>query len=165
MPTSPFDIFLSPQRPLTSHASMPPSGYPTQPARLCLLDSLPAAHATTSPRVRVVGRVVGLLPSQSLALLADGSSAVLVDLSLAVLHGEAPPPRLKDRLMVTGEMVALSDPLPVPDLAIPLASSSTPPSIDPFIVLKAERIQECEELDMEGWRKAVEVVQARLAGA
>ncbi|BGP61165.1 hypothetical protein NBRC10512v2_002483 [Rhodotorula toruloides] len=62
-------------------------------------------------------------------------------------------------------MVALSDPLPVPDLAIPLASSSTPPSIDPFIVLKAERIQECEELDMEGWRKAVEVVQARLAGA
>ncbi|BGO96967.1 hypothetical protein RTBOTA2_001269 [Rhodotorula toruloides] len=143
---------------------MPPTGYPTQPARLCQLDSLPPAHATSPPRVRVVGRIVGLLPAHSLALLADGSSAVLVDLSLAVLYGQTPPPRLKDRLMVTGEMVALSDPLPIPDLSIPLASTSNPPSVDPCVVLRAERIQECEELDMEGWRKAVEVVQARLAG-
>ncbi|BGP30914.1 hypothetical protein JCM10296v2_002675 [Rhodotorula toruloides] len=144
---------------------MPPAGYPAQPARLCLLDSLPTAHATAPPRVRVVGRVVGLLPSHSLALLANGSSAVLVDLSLAVLYGQTPTPRLKDRLMVTGEMVALPDPLPVPDLSIPLAFTSPPPSVDPCVVLKAERIQECEELDMEGWRKAVEVVQARMAGA
>ncbi|GAA5840802.1 hypothetical protein JCM9279_001225 [Rhodotorula babjevae] len=138
-----------------------PQGVPATPAQLCLISSLPAAHPTAPPRARLVGRVLAHDPTRALALLADGPHGVLVDLSL-VMHNNGPPaPRARDRLMLTGELVLHDVPLPLPsiDPSLPPTSTSAP-EVDPRVVLLAERMQYCEELDMEHWRAAVEAARA-----
>ncbi|GJN87611.1 hypothetical protein Rhopal_000566-T1 [Rhodotorula paludigena] len=104
----------------------------------------------------------------ALALLADGPYAVLVDLSL-VLHNNpllsgSAAPRVKDRLMVTGELVATETALSAPPISPALASWAAP-TYDEYAVLRAERAQECEELDMEKWREAVKAVHDMVGGA
>ncbi|GAA5944296.1 hypothetical protein JCM3775_003316 [Rhodotorula graminis] len=138
-----------------------PQGVPTAPAQLCLISSLPAAHPTAPPRARLVGRVIAYDPTRALALLADGPHGLLVDLSLVMHHNGPAAPRARDRLMVTGELVLHDNPIPLPsiDPSLPLTSTSAP-EVDPRVVLLAERMQHCEELDMEQWRAAVEAARA-----
>ncbi|GAA6000212.1 uncharacterized protein JCM10292_004036 [Rhodotorula paludigena] len=145
-----------------------PAGVPSVPAQLCLLDSLPPAYATLPPRLRVVGRVLAYDAGRALALLTDGSHAVLVDLSL-VLHNNpflsgGAAPRIKDRLMVTGELFKFETALSAPPISLALASRAAP-TYDEHVVLRAERAQECEELDMEKWREAVKAVHDMVGGA
>ncbi|TNY24587.1 hypothetical protein DMC30DRAFT_413194 [Rhodotorula diobovata] len=137
-----------------------PQGVPTSPAQLCLLSSLPPAHSTQPPRVRLVGRVIAYDPEHALALLADGPHGVVVDLSLVLFHQGPAAPRPKDRLMLTGELVLREAPLPLPEVDSSLPpTSTTSPEVDPRVVLVAERSQQCEELDMERWREAVRAVR------
>ncbi|GAA5975505.1 hypothetical protein JCM10908_005182 [Rhodotorula pacifica] len=143
-----------------------PSGIPSQPAQLCLLASLPPAHATEPPRVRFVGRVAGLDAESATAVLVDmdplggETAAVLIDLTLPVLRGGKPTPRLKDQIMVTGEVTRLAEPLPtIPTLAVVLPSPVKRP-LDLRTVVTIERFDLCEGLDMEQWRAAVRAVQA-----
>ncbi|BGP54566.1 hypothetical protein JCM8202_004940 [Rhodotorula sphaerocarpa] len=155
---------------------MPPSGVPSEPARLCTIASLLPAHRTQPPRVRFVGRVAALLPEAALAVLVDtdptgqrtGSDsvppveahAVVVDLTMPVLLAGAEPPSLKDRVMVMGEVTALSAPPPrLPDLQVLLPAPLQQP-LDPLTVVTVERFDPCEDLDMEQWRAAVQAVEA-----
>lgn len=50
-------------------------------------------------------------------------------------------------------------PLPSIDPSLP-PTSTTAPEVDPRVVMLAERMQHCEELDMEQWRAAVEAARA-----
>ncbi|POY76857.1 hypothetical protein BMF94_0109 [Rhodotorula taiwanensis] len=148
-------------------------GVPAEPARLCLLGSLPRAHASRPPRVRFVGRVAGLLPEAALAVLVDSeptrslaqtssssSSAVLIDLTLPVLQGGRAPPRLKDRIMITGEVTRLQVPIAaVPELQVTLPAPVTTP-LDLRTVITVEQFEACEDLDMEQWRAAIRAVDA-----
>ncbi|GAA5975525.1 hypothetical protein JCM10908_005188 [Rhodotorula pacifica] len=143
-----------------------PSGIPSQPAQLCLLASLPPAHATEPPRVRFVGRVAGLDAESATAVLIDmdplegETAAVLVDLTLPILRGGKPAPRLKDQIIVTGEVTRLAEPLStIPSLAVVLPSPVKRP-LDRQSIVTVERFDLCEELDMEQWRAAVRAVQA-----
>ncbi|BGP38830.1 hypothetical protein JCM10450v2_002784 [Rhodotorula kratochvilovae] len=150
-----------------------PSGTPAAPATLCLLSSLPPAHATAPPRVRLVGRVVAYDPARALALLADGDQGLLVDFRRVLHHAEpdqaagtAGAPRVKERWMICGEVLLLPAPLAVPSIAAHLPPvREAAPEVDPRVVLVAERAEECEALEMHGWREAVRAVQAHaLAG-
>ncbi|GAA5910159.1 hypothetical protein JCM8208_006744 [Rhodotorula glutinis] len=138
-----------------------PQGVPAAPAQLCLISSLTAAHPTAPPRARLVGRVIAYDPTRAFALVADGPHGVLVDLSLVMHHNGPSAPRARDRLMLTGELILHDHPIPLPpiDPSLPPTSTSAP-EVDPRVVLVAERMQHCEELDMEQWRAAVEAVRA-----
>ncbi|KWU43337.1 hypothetical protein RHOSPDRAFT_35085 [Rhodotorula sp. JG-1b] len=142
---------------------MPP-GIPAEPARLCLLGSLPPAEVAHPPRVRVVGRIAALLPEVSLAVLVDTTdaapAAVLIDLSSPVLRGGRAPPRLKDRIMVTGQVTRpIQEPITTPAaLQVPLPVPIQRP-LDLDTVVQVERFEPCEDLDMEQWRAAVRAVQ------
>ncbi|GAA5961397.1 hypothetical protein JCM8115_003432 [Rhodotorula mucilaginosa] len=143
---------------------MPP-GIPNEPARLCLLGSLPPAEVAHPPRVRLVGRVAALLPEVSLAVLVDTTepaAAVLIDLSSPVLRGGRAPPRLKDRIMVTGQVTRPAEPITTPPaLQVPLPVPITRP-LDLDTVIQVERFEPCEDLDMEQWRAAVRAVQRQV---
>ncbi|GAA6055938.1 hypothetical protein JCM3770_005604 [Rhodotorula araucariae] len=147
-----------------------PSGTPSMPAQLCLISSLPPADATRPPRVRLVGRVVAYDPMRALALLADGPAAVLVDLQRVLHHAEdgtaVGAPRVKERWVASGDLVLCSASVPVPSIAAPLPPvPEAAPEVNPRVVLVAERAEECEALDMHGWREAVSAVRAHVRAA
>lgn len=54
--------------------------------------------------------------------------------------------------------------LSAPHISLSLASEAAP-TYDEYAVLRAERAQECEELDMEKWREAVKAVHDMVGGA
>ncbi|GAA5869641.1 hypothetical protein JCM3774_005501 [Rhodotorula dairenensis] len=164
------------------------SGIPATPAQLCLIGSLPRSAAEPPPRVRLVGRVASLIPESSLAVLVDttttaGASAassssssssssivtgsakpttaaVLIDLSLPVLGSGQPPPRLKDLIMITGQVTRLTEPVsPVPTLPVTLRVPIRNP-LDLRTVIAVERFDPCENLDLEQWHAAVRAVHA-----
>ncbi|GAA5904514.1 hypothetical protein JCM6882_008929 [Rhodosporidiobolus microsporus] len=130
---------------------------------LCLLSSLPAPldnPALPAPRVRFVARVVGLKLEDSLALVEDEGRVVLVELEQARRSAGAKwaPPRVKDRVMIWGEVVRSEAPLLIPSISAPLSSS--PPALDPPLLVHAIRILDLGEPQgggeaLEGWREGV----------
>lgn len=110
-----------------------PGSRPSLPGSACSVVSLPprsltrlvfassAGSSSISPRFHSCAQterkatdsggansVAALLPEVSLAVLVDTTdaapAAVLIDLSSPVLRGGRAPPRLKDRIMVTGQV-------------------------------------------------------------
>ncbi|GAA5970524.1 hypothetical protein JCM21900_000185 [Sporobolomyces salmonicolor] len=128
------------------------------PAKLCLVDRLPPATPLDPPRLRLVARVVATRLQESLILVADGQDGLVVDIELAV-RGGAIPPRVKDLVMLTGELCLADPPTPIPSIATARSS----PAVDPSRVLKATNLVPCEELDMDEWRAAVRAVQQHAA--
>ncbi|GAA6027965.1 hypothetical protein JCM8097_001804 [Rhodosporidiobolus ruineniae] len=143
---------------------MPTSGYGSS-FSLCLLSAL---HAPTGPdpvRARFVGRVIGTALPSGLVLLEDEGTAAVVEVGEVIRQGGGvgmgrAPPGVKERWMVWGEVERCESPLSIPPISAVLPSS-TPPSIDPHLLVRATRLLPFEEegkdgeVQMEEWREAV----------
>ncbi|GAA5858398.1 hypothetical protein JCM1840_001184 [Sporobolomyces johnsonii] len=133
------------------------AGFPGT-AKLCLIDALPPATHLDPPHLRLVARVVATQLQDSLILVADGQDGLVVDIELAV-RGGAIPPKVKDLVMLTGELCLADPPTPIPSIA----TAHSSPAVDPSRLLKATNLVPCEELDMHEWRAVVKAVQQHAA--
>ncbi|GAA5982050.1 hypothetical protein JCM5350_000628 [Sporobolomyces pararoseus] len=140
--------------------------------KLCSIATLPPIDCPWElPQVRVVGRVVGNKPEEGVVLIADTASSpsptVVVDFERVVLHGAVSPPKVKDLIMVFGELVPkklkISNNVPPNELSVLNIQS---PDLTKVVV--AKRIVRIEEghgagFDVRDWAQAVENVQTHLS--
>ncbi|GAA6008614.1 hypothetical protein JCM10207_007180 [Rhodosporidiobolus poonsookiae] len=136
---------------------MPPYGLPPS-AKICTISSLPSPSAASPVYARLVASVIGIDLPRRFLLLEDEGAAVLCDVELVVGRGGQHPPGVKTRVMVWGEVCSVETPLVPPPISTTLPSTS-PPTLDPLVFLKATRLVECDELEMEQWREGVKAVQ------
>ncbi|GAA5946691.1 hypothetical protein JCM3765_000350 [Sporobolomyces pararoseus] len=147
-----------------------PVGY-TSSFKLCSIPTLPPIdNPLEPPQVRLLGRVVGSNPGEGVVLLADPASSpastVIVEFEGVVLQGGTTPPKVKDLIMIFGELVPKKlDSKNVPHNELSILNVQSP---DLKKVLVAKRLVRIEEghgagFNVQDWAQSVENVQTQLA--
>ncbi|GAA5869301.1 hypothetical protein JCM16303_000421 [Sporobolomyces ruberrimus] len=151
-----------------------PTGY-TSSFKLCTILTLPLIlDSMDPPQVRVLARVIGCTPGTGLYLVAEptgfNAQTVLLDVAQLALEGGVFPPKVKDLIMVFGELVhrdSNDEEQGVPSNEISILTVQPP---DATLRLVAKRLVQIEEghgggFDLHEWSKAVEVVQSHRSNA
>ncbi|GAA5833576.1 hypothetical protein JCM5353_000836 [Sporobolomyces roseus] len=145
------------------------AGY-TSSYKLCSISSLPPIlNSLEPPQVRLIGRVIGHNPERLIVLLVDptgttsaGGKTLLVDLKNVVLQGGHLPPKIKDLIMIFGELVQHTT--EEKDLPLNEIGLLTPDEPDATKLLLAKRMVRIDEgkgegFDVKLWEETIQAVQ------